>query len=58
VLESGGVGDVTVTESLDPVYGLDDAAVTAAKQWRFEPATKDGKPVTVAVDVEMTFTLK
>jgi Gram-negative bacterial TonB protein C-terminal len=28
------------------------------KQWRFEPGTKDGKPVAVRIDVEMTFTLK
>jgi TonB family protein len=58
VLESGLVGEVTVTQSLDQVYGLDEAAVEAVKQWRFEPATKDGKTVRVLVDIEMRFTLK
>ena len=58
VLETGVVGDVEVIESLDQVYGLDDQAINALRQWRFEPGTKDGKPVTVRVDVEMTFTLK
>jgi TonB family protein len=56
VLEDGTVGDVKVTESLDP--GLDEQAVKAAKEWTFEPALKDGQPVAVRVAIEMTFTLK
>ena len=58
VLESGVVGDVEIVESLDKVYGLDDQAIKAIRQWSFEPGTKDGKPVAVRVEVEMTFTLK
>jgi protein TonB len=58
VLASGEVGEVTVTRSLDKEHGLDDQAVSAARQWKFSPATKDGKPVAVEVTVEMTFTLK
>jgi TonB family protein len=58
VLESGLVGDVDVTDSLDAVYGLDDQAVKAIRQWQFEPGTKDGKPVAVQVEVEFTFKLK
>ncbi|HET7217912.1 MAG TPA: M56 family metallopeptidase [Vicinamibacterales bacterium] len=58
VLDTGEVADVTVVKSLDTVYGLDDAAVGALKQWLFEPGKKDGKPVAVRVEVEMTFTLK
>ena len=58
VLETGEVGDVDVIESLDKVYGLDDEAVKCMSQWRFEPGTKDGKPVAVRVEVEMSFTLK
>jgi periplasmic protein TonB len=56
VLKDGRVGDVRVTRSLDA--GLDEQAVKAVKQWEFEPGKKDGKPVPVRVDVEMTFTLK
>ena len=52
----GAVGDVHVTKSLDP--GLDREAIKAAKQWRFEPGTKDGKAVPVLITLEMTFTLK
>ena len=58
VLADGKVGDVTVTESLDKEYGLDTQAVEAAKQWLFKPGTKDGKPVSVRVDLQMTFRLK
>ena len=58
VLETGAVGDVDIIESLDKVYGLDDEAVKCVSQWRFEPGTKDGKPVAVRVEVEMSFTLK
>jgi TonB family protein len=53
----GTVGDVRVTRSLDALHGLDDAAVAAAKQWQYSPAIKDGKPVPVVVNVEMSFTL-
>ena len=58
VLADGTVGDVRVVQPLDQTYGLDDQAVKAAKQWRFKPGTKDGKPVPVLVSLEMTFSLR
>lgn len=58
VLANGAVGEVTVTKSLDVTYGLDDAAVTAAKQWRFKPGQKNRQPVDVRVTVLMRFGLK
>lgn len=54
----GSVSDVRVTESLDPTFGLDDQAVKAAWQWSFKPATKDGKPVAIGVDLQLRFMLK
>jgi TonB family protein len=36
-------------------YGLDEQAVAAAKQFRFQPATKDGVPVAVRISIEMNF---
>ena len=57
VLPDGTVGDVTVVRSLDTVYGLDAQAVSAVKQWLFNPGQKDGVAVAVRVTIEMTFTL-
>ena len=58
VLEDGSVEEVTVVQSLDLLYGLDDEAVKAMKEWRFEPAMKDGQAVAVVVPVEMSFSLR
>ena len=58
VLPDGKVGEVTIKESLDSIYGLDKNAVAAMKQWEFKPGTKDGKPVAVRVNIELHFTLK
>lgn len=58
VTEEGNIGDVKVTRSLDDEHGLDQEAIKAAKQWRFKPGQKDGKPVAVAVTIELTFTLR
>jgi TonB family protein len=58
VREDGSVGDATITQSLDAEYGLDTNALEAAKQWRFKPGLRDGKPAEVTVTLEMRFTLK
>ncbi len=58
VLTDGSVGDVTIVQSLDPTYGLDQQAIDAVKLWTFQPGTRDGEPVRVVVQMQMTFTLK
>jgi TonB family protein len=37
--------------------GLDEKAIAAAQTWRFDPATKDGKPVPVRISIEINFHL-
>ena len=37
-------------------YGLDGAAAAAVQRYRFDPATKAGKPVKMRVPVEVRFT--
>lgn len=58
VKTDGTVEDLRVTRSLDKEHGLDEQALKAAAQRRFQPGTKDGKPVPVRVWIEMTFTMK
>lgn len=58
VLPSGQVGDVAVAASLDKEHGMDDQAAKALKDWRFKPATKDGRAVAVVVSVELTMNLQ
>lgn len=54
-LADGTIGAVS------PISGLPDGltaqAIEAAKKIRFEPAMKDGKPITVVKQVQYTFTL-
>ena len=47
--------DVKVARSLG--MGLDQKAIEAVRQWKFEPAMKDGRPVAVQINVEVNFRL-
>jgi periplasmic protein TonB len=58
VQSDGSVGSVRVLRSLDSAFGLDREAMNAARQWRFVPATRRGRPVDVLVTIELTFTLR
>jgi periplasmic protein TonB len=58
VLTDGGVGPVRIIRSLDPTFGLDQEAIKAVKKWRFRPGTRLGQPVSVIVEIELTFTLR
>jgi TonB family protein len=51
----GRTRDIRVVRKLG--MGLDEKAIESAKQWKFQPATKDGKPVAVAIKIEVDFTL-
>jgi len=56
VAPNGVAYDITVIKSLDPSFGLDQAAVKTLRQTRFTPGTRDGRPVPVRVVVEYSFT--
>ena len=58
VMPDGSVGEVKVTRSLDPVFGLDQEAIKAAKMWKFSPGMRQGEPVPVIITIELTFTLR
>lgn len=57
VIHKDGTVDIRrVVQSLG--YGLDESAIEALKQWVFKPATKNGAPVDVTLNVEVNFNLR
>ena len=56
VRRDGSVGDVKILKRLGA--GLDERAVQAVRQWRFEPARRLGTPVDVIVEVAVEFKLR
>jgi TonB family protein len=60
VLADGSVDPttVTVTQSLDKKYGLDDRAIAAAKLWRFRPAVQQATGTAVPCRVSIVITFK
>jgi len=49
-------GKATNVAVLEPLgMGLDEEAVLAVKQWKFQPATKNGQPVRVQINVQVNF---
>ena len=58
VMPDGSVSDVKVTKSLDSVFGLDQEAIKAARNWKFIPGMRQGEPVPVIITIELTFTLR
>lgn len=53
--EQGKVATADVVRSVQP---FDEAALSAARQWEYEPTKVDGRPVRVRVTVPITFALK
>ncbi len=47
--------DIRIQRSLG--MGLDEKAIEAVRQWKFDPAKKDGQPVAVQINVEVNFRL-
>ncbi|MBZ5628650.1 MAG: energy transducer TonB [Acidobacteriia bacterium] len=52
---NGHPQNIRVARSLG--LGLDQKAMDAVRQWKFEPAMKDGRPVAVQINVEVNFRL-
>ena len=51
---TGSVGEVRVVES-SPAGVFDEAAVSAVKRWRFQPAMYEGRPVAIRVTLPLSF---
>lgn len=57
VRRDGSVGDIIVLRVSRPNLGFEEAAVDAVKQWRYKPATQQGRPVDVFMTVHVIFEL-
>lgn len=57
VLADGTVGSAQVKQGVPGHPELDRAAVEAVMNWKFEPATRDGKPVGMTVNIPLEFRL-
>jgi protein TonB len=57
VRRDGTPADLRVTRSLDP-GGLDEQAMVAARQWRFEPGRLGGTPVDILVTIVLDFSIR
>jgi protein TonB len=53
--QQGRARDIHIARSLG--MGLDEKAIDAVKQWKFSPGMKDGIPVAVRVNIEVSFRL-
>jgi TonB family protein len=53
--ESGWLSSFTVFNGLG--HGLDENAISCARQWRVEPAMRDGVPIRVRVGLDISFRL-
>jgi TonB family protein len=55
VRQDGSIGAVSVSKSLEE--SLDRSASRAVRTWKFDPATRVGKPVSVVVEIRVDFEL-
>jgi len=58
VSERGDVADVKILREAGGSAGLTEAAVAAARKWKFRPAVKEGKRVKVWVTYPVAFKLE
>ena len=56
IQKDGSVEIARVVRSIG--FGLDEKAIEAVSQWRFEPAKLNGEPVSVALNIEVNFNLR
>jgi periplasmic protein TonB len=58
VAPDGTLQNIRIARSLDAAFGLDQEAIACVRQWRFRPGMRMGKPVAVAVTIEVAFNLR
>ncbi|MDH3628520.1 MAG: TonB family protein [Acidobacteriota bacterium] len=57
IFRDGTVGEVEVLRVTQPGVGFEENAINAVRQWRYEPAKQNGKPVEVFFTIKVDFTI-
>ena len=57
VLADGSVGEIELIRCDCPSMGFEESAINAVKQWTYEPATLNGRPVDIYFTVIVDFTI-
>ena len=57
ILKDGSVGEITVVEGIEGHPALEESAKNALGKWLFTPATEDGKPVDMTIQIPLAFRL-
>jgi len=58
VKKDGSIGDIQVLQSPGSIFGFDEAAIAAVKQWKYKPATHTGRQVDVYFTIVVNFELR
>jgi len=58
IKEDGSVGEVEILRHPEGWRSLGESAAKAVRQWRYQPAMKDGRPVQVKYNLKITFSLE
>jgi TonB family protein len=56
VRKDGTIDSIQVVQGLG--YGLDEAAVSAVRQWKFAPGTQNGETIDLITTVQVNFSLQ
>lgn len=57
IYKDGTVGEVEVLRVTQPGVGFEDSAIEAVRQWLYDPATQNGRPVEVFFTIKVEFTI-
>lgn len=58
VQRNGDIGEVSLLRCNRPGLGFEESAIGAVEQWKYEPATQNGKPIDVFITVIVNYTLQ
>jgi protein TonB len=53
--KTGSVARIRLEKAIG--HGLDEKAMECVENWRFDPATKDGQPIAMGMNIELSFNL-